>query len=130
MIKELHDLTLKLRKDRDPISRIMVFHLAEVNKIGKNKENRETTEDEAIQYVKRTVQNLKEDQFSDEDDIKREIELLESLLPKMASEDEVRAFIMAEVENGLDITNKGMVMKAVRSHFGALVDMKMVSNLV
>lgn len=130
MKTELKALSMKLRKERDPIARLIVFHLAEVEKIGKNKDNRETTEEEAIQYVKKTVQKLKEDQFAN-DETQREVELLETLLPKMATEDEVRAHIsMLETEKGLDTTNKGMVMKAVKAEFGALVDMKMVSEML
>ena len=130
MKTELKALSMKLRKERDPIARLIVFHVAEVEKIGKNKDNRETTEEEAIQYVKKTVQKLKEDQYSN-DETQREIELLETLLPNMASEDEVRAHIfMLEAEQGLDISNKGAVMKAVKAEFGALVDMKMVSGLL
>lgn len=130
MKTELKALSMKLRKERDPIARLIVFHVAEVEKIGKNKDNRETTEEEAIQYVKKTVQKLKEDQYAN-DETQREIELLETLLPKMASEDEVRAhIIMLEAEQGLDISNKGAVMKAVKAEFGALVDMKMVSGLL
>lgn len=121
---------MKLRKERDPIARLIVFHVAEVEKIGKNRDNRETTEEEAFQYVKKTVQKLKEDQYAN-DETRREIELLETLLPKMASEDEVRAHIfMLEAEQGLDLSNKGAVMKAVKAEFGALVDMKMVSGLL
>lgn len=130
MKTELKTLSMKLRKDRDPIARLIVFHLAEIDKIGKNKDDRETTEEEAIQYVKKTVQKLKVDQFASEE-TRREIELLENLLPKMASEDEVRAFIsMLEAEQGLDLSNKGAVMKAVKQEFGALVDMKMVGGLL
>ena len=130
MKTELKALSMKLRKERDPIARLIVFHVAEVEKIGKNRDNRETTEEEAIQYVKKTVQKLKEDQYAN-DETRREIELLETLLPKMASEDEVRAHIfMLEAEQGLDLSNKGAVMKAVKAEFGALVDMKMVSGLL
>lgn len=130
MKTELKALSMKLRKERDPIARLIVFHVAEVEKIGKNRDNRETTEEEAIQYVKKTVQKLKEDQYAN-DETQREIELLETLLPKMASKDEVRAHIsMLEAEQGLDISNKGAVMKAVKAEFGALVDMKMVSGLL
>jgi len=130
MISEVKALTMKLRKDRDSIARLMVFHVAEIDKIGKNKDNRETTEEEAIQYVKKTVQKLKEDQFAN-DETRREIELLETLLPKMATEEEVRAHIfMLETEHGLDTSNKGAVMKAVRAQFGALADMKMVAGLL
>lgn len=125
MKTELRQLTMKLRKERDPIAKTMVFHLAEVEKIGKNKDNRETTEEEAIQYAKKAVQKLKEDQYLT-DESKREAELLEGLLPAMATENDVRVYLESE---GIDASNKGAVMKAVRKKFGALVDMKMVGGM-
>jgi uncharacterized protein YqeY len=121
MIDEMKKLTLQLRKDRSSLGSVMQYHLAEISKIGKAK-NRDTTEEEAIQYVKKTVQRLKEDQYSNSD----EVEVLETLLPQMASEEDVKEFLSA-LDDGL---NKGQIMKAVREEFGALVDMKMVSGLV
>jgi len=126
-IENLKTVTMKLRKDRSPLGAIMQFHIAEVSKIGKTNGNRETTEDEAIQYLKKTVQRLNEDPHSD----LQEVDVLEKLLPRMATKDEVRAHIfMLEAEHGLDISNKGTVMKAVKAEFGALVDMKMVGNML
>lgn len=122
MKQELKTLTMKLRKERSPLASTMVFHLAEVEKIGKNAGNRETTEDEAIQYVKKTVQKLNEDKYSN----KEEAALLEGLLPQMASREEVQAFL-GTLE---DASNKGVVMKAVKQRFGMLVDMKMVSGMI
>jgi uncharacterized protein YqeY len=126
MKTELKALAMRLRKNRDSIARLIVFHLSEVEKIGKNKDNRETTEEEAVQYVKKTVQKLKEDQFAN-DETQREIELLASLLPQMASREEVEEFIRTE---GLNLSNKGEVMRAVKAEFGAAVDMRMVAGML
>jgi uncharacterized protein YqeY len=121
MIDQLKTKTLELRKARSPLGPIMQFHIAEVSKIGKNN-GRETTEDEAIQYIKKAVQRLKEDEHSDV----AEIEVLEAMLPKLASEEDVLKFL-ATLSTEF---NKGQIMKAVRQEFGALVDMKMVSGLL
>lgn len=130
MKTELKALAMRLRKSRDPLSPTIVFHVSEVEKIGKNAGNRETTEEETVQYLKKTVHRLRESEFAS-DETHREIELLETLLPKMASEDEVRAHIfMLEAEQGLDISNKGEVMRAVRAQFGAAVDMRMVAEML
>lgn len=126
IIEALKAKTLELRKQRHHLGPIMQFHLAELSKIGKNK-NRDTTEDEAIQYLKKTIQRLSEDQYSDS----QELDVLENLLPKMATRDEVRAHVFhLESTEGLDISNKGAVMKAVKAEFGALVDMKMVGEML
>jgi uncharacterized protein YehS (DUF1456 family) len=120
MIEEMKAKTLELRKARSRLGPIMQYHLAEISKIGKAS-SREATEAEAIQYVKKTVQRLTEDEYADI----QEIFLLEGLLPKMASEDEVREFL-----SSMDTSNKGMVMKAVREKYGVLVDMKMVGEML
>jgi uncharacterized protein YqeY len=125
-IEKLKVTTLQLRKDRHSLGPTMQFHLSELANIGKAK-NRETTEDEAIQYLKKSAQKLKEDEHSN----LQEADILEQLLPQMVSADEVRAHIfMLEAEQGLDISNKGAVMKAVKAEFGALVDMKMVQGML
>jgi len=104
----------------------MQFHLSELANIGKAK-NRETTEDETIQYLKKSVQKLKEDKHSN----LQEADILEHLLPQMATSDEVRTYIfMLQAERGLDISNTGAVMKAVKQKFGVLVDMKMVQGML
>ena len=126
-IETLKSKTLELRKARSHLGPTMQFHMAEVSKIGKSNGNRDTTEDEAIQYLKKAVQKLKENEFAD----KEEISILENMLPQMASADEVSNYIiMLEAETGLDISNKGAVMKAVKERFGARADMKMVAGLL
>lgn len=120
-IEKLKKLTLELRKQRSSITSTLQFHIAELDKFGKDK-NRETTEEEAIQYVKKAVQKLKENQYSDQ----KEIEILESLLPQMVSKDEIMSYI---AEQGIDVSNKGTVMKAVKAKYGPLVDMKMVAQM-
>jgi len=127
VIEQLKAKTLELRKERSTLSGIMQFHLSEMSQIGKNSGNRDTSDDEAIQYLKKAVQKLKENPHGNPD----EVETLEFFLPEMASEDDVRSYIfMIETEQGLDISNKGVVMKAVKEKFGVFVDMKMVSKLL
>lgn len=122
MKQELKSLSMKLRKERSPLASTMVFHLSEIDNIGKNAGNRETTEDEALQYVKKAVQKLKENPVASAE----EIATLESLLPQMATEEEVRAFLATLPTDA----NKGQIMSAVKKQFGALVDMKMVAQMV
>lgn len=128
IIEKLKAEAMALRKARSTLGPTMQFHIAEIDKIGKAK-NRQTSEDEAIQYLKKSVQKLKENQFADQE----EIAVLERLLPQMATEDEVRAFLKAKYGfSGAagDIPSKGEIMKAVREEFGALVDMKMVGGML
>lgn len=125
-IEKLKTVTLQLRKNRDSLGPTMQFHLSELANIGKA-QNRETTEDEAIQYLKKATSKLRENQYHNDS----ELEILEELLPRLASQDEVRDYVfMLEETQGLDISDKGAVMKAVKAHFGALVDMKMVGKML
>lgn len=121
MITELKALVLKLRKDRSPIAASMQFHMSEIQNIGKNDGNRETSENEAVQYAKKATQKLKENEYANPD----EIAALESLLPKMASREDVQAFL----DTIDDKSNKGVVMKALKENFGVLVDMKMAAGM-
>ena len=126
IIEKLKAEAMTLRKARSALGPTMQFHIAEIDKIGKAK-NRQTSEDEAIQYLKKSVQKLKENQFADQE----EIAVLERLLPQMATEDEVRAFLKAKyVFAADDMPSKGEIMKAVREEFGALADMKMVGGML
>lgn len=119
MKNEMKKAFLQLRKERSALAPTMAFHMSEIESIGKASV-RETTNDETIQYLKKTVSKLK-DQGGDSN----EIAMLEQFLPKMATEEEIRAFL-----NTIDTSNKGATMKAVKEHFGVLVDMKMVKGLI
>lgn len=126
IIEKLKAKTLDLRKARHHLGPIMQFHIAEITKIGKSK-NRETSEDEVIQYLKKTTQRLSEDKYSD----LQELDILENLLPKMATVDEVQDYLFRlGADGGIDMSNKGAVMKAVKAEFGALVDMKMIGEML
>lgn len=118
---KLKEKTLSLRKEKSSIASVMQFHVSEVSSIGKNNGNRETSEDEVIQYLKKTVQKLKENKFSS----KEELTLLEMFLPQMVSEDEIRSKLVFAF-GGKQVHNKGEIMKWAKSHWGNLVDMKQV----
>lgn len=117
--------TLALRKDRNPLGSTLQFHLSELYNVGK-KENREVTDDDAIQYLKKAASKLKENPHSNPE----ELAIIESILPQMVSEDDVKIFIEMKHAEGVDTTNKGIMMKAIKNEFGSLVDMKMASKLI
>lgn len=117
MIKEFKKHILTLRKNRSPMAATMQFHLSEIMNIGKRNGNRETTDNEALTYVKKAVQGLETQVGSDP----REIDILSQFLPKMASAEEITDFL----SSGVDLSNKGLTMKALKDHFGVNVDMKL-----
>ena len=123
VIEEVKKVTLTLRKDRSTLGGTMQFHLSELSQIGKNAGNRDTTDDEAVQYLKKSVQKLKENPYSD----KNEIAILEKFLPKMASDEEIISLF-----ESIDVSsmNKGQIMGAAKKQFGTLVDMKRVGEIL
>lgn len=121
IFETLKQTSIELRKQRSPLASTAQFHLAEIQKIGKNLANRETSEEEAIQYIKKAVQRLKDDKYSSQE----EIRMLEPLLPKMMSEEEMRDFI-SRCEN----LSKGDIMKLAKREFGSAVDMRRLSQLI
>jgi uncharacterized protein YqeY len=133
IVENLYKQAINLRKERNPIAASITFVIAEINKVGKNAGNRITTEDEAIKTVQKIVATLRDNlnyRLTEVDDerTRQQIVILESVLPQMVTEDVVRATI-ATLANTTEFT-KGSVMKALKSKFGALVDMKTVNNIL
>lgn len=132
VIEKLEDETMKARRDGGKISSFAKYILSEVRNIGKNKGNRDTTEDEAIQFIKKQIEKNEEVlHMVNEDEtinrLKAEISFLENILPEMVSESEILDFLRNETSEEM---NKGQIMKKVKNHFGARVDMKTVSKMV
>lgn len=132
VIEKLEDETMKARRDGGKISSFAKYILSEVRNIGKNKGNRDTTEDEAIQFIKKQIEKNEEVlHMVNEDEtinrLKAEINFLENILPEMVSENEILDFLRNETSEEM---NKGQIMKKVKNHFGARVDMKKVSKMV
>lgn len=111
---------LEARKTKSFLRATLAYHVASITAVGKDRENRETTEDETVQYIKRAVNKLQEGGLGSGEECK----YLESLLPIMVSEEELRAFI-----SSLGLTQKGDIMKAVKEKYGQSVDMKKVSSM-
>jgi uncharacterized protein len=132
VIEKLREESMALRKSRSPLSPSIQFALSEITRVGKNDGNRETTEAEAIKVIQKIVANLESNKsMADEASAKRfqaEIDVLSAVLPKMASDEEVRSYL--EVTFGGYVENKGVAMKSVKSNFGALVDMKRAGEII
>jgi uncharacterized protein len=135
VIEKLKTESMRLRKDRSPVAASIVFALSEIEKVGKNNGNRQTTEDEAIKVIQKLIvtinENLKHADTGRKVHLNYEKTVLESVLPQMATEDEVVDFLQETFGGKLaEIPKKGDIMKALRDEFGALVDMKKAGQLV
>lgn len=133
IVQKLKTESLRLRKERNPVAASITFVISEIDKIGKNSGNRETTEDEAVRVVQKLVATLRDNlnyKLTDDDEAATllQIQILESVLPKMLTvADTSKAVVDAVKEVGL---NKGAVMKALRAKHGALIDMKLAGSLL
>jgi len=132
IIEKLKKESLRLRKERSPVSASIVFALSEIEKIGKNAGNRETTEDEAIRVIQKIVttinENLKHADSGRAIHLNYEKVILESVLPEMTTEDEIRSKIVFTFDC-VQVRNKGEIMKWAKSHWGSRVDMKLVGKI-
>ena len=140
VIEKLKAESMTLRKARSPIAASIVFALSEIEKFGKNNGNRATTEDEAIKIVQKLIATIDENLKSihGTGDIGRktyfmlEKQILSSVLPQMASDQDITTFLsvfMTGHSKMSSVPKKGEIMKALRDHFGALVDMKRAGQI-
>jgi uncharacterized protein YqeY len=136
--KKLKTKSIQLRKERSPVASSIVFAISEIEKVGKNNGNRETTDDEAIKVIQKLLVVVNENiRYAGEKEdgrlihLREEKEILESVLPKMASDQDITDFLRDLFTGKREdkIPKKGEVMKALRDHFGALVDMKRASEI-
>ncbi len=117
-------LAARKAKETDNVA-YLNFLIGEIEKIGKNAGNRETTNDEAITVLKKTLNNVDSTILANAKDVPfdliHEKHYLESLLPAMVGEDVVKARINSLIKSG---GNKGSIMKDLRAEYGATIDMK------
>jgi uncharacterized protein YqeY len=133
--EKLKKESMRLRKERSPVAASIVFALSEIEKVGKNAGNRATTDDEAIRVIQKIVatinENLTHADTGRKVHLNYEKTVLESVLPQMATEDEVVDFLQETFGGKLaEIPKKGDIMRALREEFGSLVDMKRAGVIV
>lgn len=137
IITKLRAESLRLRKERNAIAASITFVLSEIERVGKNAGNRETTNDEAIKVVQKIVATLRDNlnyKLTDADlaNTNAQILFLESTLPKMLTNDEVmdsiRIIMTGKTRENMPA--KGDVMKLLRAQHGALIDLKLAGNIL
>lgn len=137
VIEKLKAESIALRKTRSPIAPSILFALSEIEKVGKNNGNRETTEDEAIKVIQKLIVTIDENLKLNIDDGRRvalnfEKNILSGVLPQMASEEEILNLLNSIMKDKTPETTpkKSEFMQAARFAFGAKVDMKRVGQLL
>jgi hypothetical protein len=133
VLENLEKESLRIRRDKGALSAFCAFALAEIRKIGKNKGNRETTEEETITAIKKMIDTNNSNIAISASDytiqkLTSENNLLKSVLPEMVSELDLILFLRS-----LDTPeklNKSHYLKMVKEKYGVLVDMKLAVKLV
>ncbi len=139
MINDLKKMMMKAKLERDTLKgNLLSTLIAEAVMVGKNDGNRETTEAETLNVIKKFLKNVNEnikllDEIGkDKSDALREKEILESLLPKQLSEEELYAKIVEIIATLPDKSPRqmGVVMAALKKDFDGQYDGKAASSLV
>jgi uncharacterized protein YqeY len=125
LIEQLKQESLSMRKAKHELAVFMSFVLSEVEKVGKDKRNDNTTDDEAISVIRKIIERNKE-LFGPL--VQQEIALLQKFLPIMVSQDT----IAQEVDNYVvssEKPNKGELMKMLKARHGNLIDLKLAGSM-
>jgi len=121
------------RKERSDKERVMLLSTlaGEVERVGKDSGNRETTDSEALAVVRKFVKNAEQTVADlakagrDAGHIQREIGMLEAYLPAAVSAAEVEAAaraILAGIAGGNPKAAMGAVIKGLKERFGDRFD--------
>ena len=131
-IKKQIDQTRKAG-DKELLAILTTF-FSEAVMVGKNKANRESTDDEVVAVARKFINNADESlkylQVSDPRHSKFEYEksVLVNFIPKMVDENTVKEFVSATIVSGEK--NVGKIMGALKAKFGTSVDMKLANQIV
>jgi uncharacterized protein YqeY len=114
-------------KDRDENKketlRVIMGEMARLDK-------KEFSDDEVIKILKKLVKSEKEMlEKTGQDQTSPFIEVIETYLPKMAGEEEIRQWIATNVDFG-SFKNKMQAMGVIMAHFGASADGNLVKKVL
>jgi uncharacterized protein YqeY len=141
LLEKIRADSLVARKQKEVSAAFLVTLLSEAQNIGKNKGNRETTDEEVIALVKKFKLNSQELLKALVEQgrafsyayiaAEQEIEYLDSLLPKQLSEQELTAILQDIIkEIGNDKKNMGKVMAKLKEEYFGKYDGAQASALV
>lgn len=139
MIQELKKIMMKAKVEKDTIKSNLISTLvAEAVMIGKNDGNRETTEAETLNVIKKFLKNVNEnikilDELGkDKTAVLREKEILEALLPKQLSAEELEKVVDGIVAKLPEKSVKmmGAVMAELKKSHDGQFDGKAASEIV
>jgi uncharacterized protein len=138
LLAQLKKDSLIARKAADSVRATLLSTLiGEAEMVGKNAGNRESSDDEVLQTIRKFLKNNQEalGVIKDADrraTLETESAILSAYLPPLATEAEVRAFIAATVDTLADRSPKqmGVVMGALKAKYGTGFDAKLANAWV
>ena len=138
IIQTIKNKSLEARKGNYEVAKnLLVTLYSEAANVGKNAGNRETTDAECIAVIKKFIKGTDETINALNGDVRANIAIqekviLESLLPKQMTEEDIRAEIASIVSGIVNPTPKsmGIVMKTLKDKYDGLYDGNTASKIV
>ena len=139
LIEKIREDMMSARKADDAVAKSLLVTLyAETMRVGKDKRNGDTTDDEAAIMIKKFATNCEETQRLLEARgqsatvQRRELEILRAYLPEQLSRDELEQSIHTIVAELPEASAKvmGKVMAELKARHGSTYDGKLASELV
>jgi len=138
ILKDIKSAQLSARKEKNRFKAgILTALISEVSIIGKNQGIDETKDEDSLKVITKfkkgindTILLLKDKITYPEKmkELKDELEIYESFLPKQLSEDELKENIEKIIKNGS--TNIGQIMGSLKKSYGGTYDGKIASNII
>jgi len=115
ILNTMKEDNLKLRKLHNKDSIILGTLISEIQAFGKTNGNRETTEEETLRIIKKFRKNAEDTlKLSGKSELKHEIDIYNSYLPKEMSEADLTEAIRKIFKNN---NNMGAMMKELKANY-------------
>lgn len=131
LLEKIKEASLESRKNRDTaLSLVLTTLYAEAAKVGKDKGNRDSTDEEVIAVIKKNIAGAEECMkvAQHKEKYKYEVDVLSVFLPRQLTEQEIQDKVSILVISG--ITNLGLIMKHFKENHAGLYDGKVLSEIV
>jgi uncharacterized protein YqeY len=138
LINELREKSITARKGSDTVAKnLLVTLYAECVRVGKDKRNGETTDDECLSVIKKFLENAKataellEYKVPAASSFIHEVSILSDLLPKQLTIDELEQAISQIIADKAlsDLKGLGQVMASLKATYGSTYDGKAASEI-
>jgi len=139
LIEQIRQDMIAAKKSSDSIAKsLLVTLFAEASRVGKDRRNGDTTDEETIGMVKKFAANTEEtirllvERGHDADVQRKELAILQAYLPKQLTQAELIKAIADIVAEQPEKSPKimGKVMAEIKARYGATYDGKLASELV